>query len=63
MLTTAGLHTPFMPFAEVVGKAGTASPSHIEALASNVKTGGIVGLTTTVNEVPVTHPVVAGVKI
>ena len=63
LLTTAGLHMPVMPLVEVGGKAGTASPSQMEALAPNGKTGGIVGSTTTVNEVPVTHPVVVGVKI
>lgn len=62
LLTTAGLQLPVIPFVDVVGKAGAGSPSHMEVLVPNVKVGVMVGFTITVNEVPVTQPVVVGVK-
>ena len=62
MLTTAGLQTPVIPFVEVLGNAGTASPSQMEALVPKGKPGVIFGLTITVKVVPVTHPVVEGVN-
>ena len=63
LLTTAGLQLPVIPFDDVVGKVGTASPSQIERLLPNVKVGGTGGFTITVNVVPVTQPVVVGVNI
>lgn len=63
MLTTAGVQVPVMPFVEVLGSVGTASPSQITALVPKGKVGVIFGLTTTMNDVPVTHPVEEGVNI
>lgn len=62
MLTTAGLQLPVMPFVDVFGNMGTASPSQMVAPAPNGKVGVIFGFTVTVKVVPVTHPVDEGVK-
>jgi hypothetical protein len=53
---------PVMPFVDVLGKAGTASPSQIDALVPKGKEGVIFGFTVTEKEVPVIHPVVDGVN-
>ena len=47
MLTTAGLQVPVIPFDEVTGNAGTASPSQIVALPKE-NVGVITGFTVTV---------------
>ena len=49
MLTTAGLQVPVIPFDEVVGNAGTASPSQIVALVPKENEGVVTGFTVTVN--------------
>ena len=56
LLTTAGLHTPFILFVDVEGNVGTVPPSQIEPLVLNVKLGVIVGSIVTVSVVPVTQP-------
>lgn len=63
LLTTAGLQVPVIPFVEVLGSVGTASPLHIEALVPKVNVGVMFGFTVTVNEVPVIHPEEEGVNI
>jgi hypothetical protein len=62
LLTTAGFQVPVIPFVDVFGKVGTASPSQIVELVPNGNAGVIFGLTVTVKVVPVTHPVVEGVN-
>ena len=49
LLTTAGLQAPVMPFDEVTGNAGTASPAQIVAVAPKENAGVITGFTVTVN--------------
>lgn len=56
LLTTAGVHTPVIPFDEPAGKVTTASPSHIVVLVPKENVGAILGFTVTVNVVPATHP-------
>ena len=48
LLTTAGLQVPVIPFDEVIGNAGTASPSQIVALPKE-NLGVITRFTVTVN--------------
>jgi hypothetical protein len=59
----AGLQVPVIPFVDVLGKVGTASPSQMEALVPKGKDGVIFGFTVTEKDVPVIHPVVEGVNI
>ena len=63
LLTTAGLQVPVIPFDEVFGNAGTASPTQNVVLLIKGNAGGMIGSTISVKEVPLIHPVVAGVNI
>lgn len=62
LLTTAGLQLPVIPFDEVFGNVGTASPTQIVALLPKVNVGVMIGFIVTVNVVPVIHPVTLGVN-
>jgi hypothetical protein len=56
LLTTAGVHTPVIPFDELAGKVTTGAPSQMVVLVPKGKVGAIMGFTVTVNVVPATHP-------
>ena len=51
-----------MPFDEVLGNVGTASPTQMVALVPKENEGVIIGFTVTVNVVPVIQPVTLGVN-
>ena len=61
--TVVGLQVPVTPFIEVVGNDGPGAPAHTEAVGVKVKVGLRVGVTATVNVVPVIQPVPLGVNI
>ncbi len=45
--TTAGLHVPASPLADVAGKAGTAPPAQIASAVPKLKVGVVLGITVT----------------
>jgi hypothetical protein len=55
LLTTAGLHVPVNPFADVVGNVGTVPPEQIVKLVPNANVGVIFGFTTTVKVAATAH--------
>ena len=55
MLMLDGLHVPVIPFCDVGGKAGGASPLQIARLVPNTNAGVILGFTVTVNVVLLAH--------
>ena len=55
LLTTVGLHTPIIPFVDVVVKVGTTPPLHIVSELPKLNTGVIVGFTVTVNVAGTAH--------
>ncbi len=55
MLTLEGLHVPVIPFDDVVGKVGTASPLQIVAVVPKLNVGVTTGFTVTVKVVVVAH--------
>lgn len=61
--TTDGFHVPVIPFAEVVGNAGTMPPSQIAKLLPKLNVGVMFGFTVTVNVVVVAHSPFAGVNV
>ena len=63
MSTTAGFHVPVMPFEDVVGNAGTASPAQIVRLVPKLKVGTIFGFIVTVKVVVVAHNPAVGVNV
>ena len=63
MSTTAGLQLPFIPFADVGGKAGTTAPAQIARLEPKLKAGLRFGLTVTVREFEPAHCPASGVKL
>ena len=63
MLTTAGLHVPFTPLVEAVGRAGTEAPAQMEIDVPKENVGTVFGLTVTVKLVVVAHVPAEGVKV
>jgi hypothetical protein len=63
LLTVDGLHVPVMPFVDVPGKAGTASPLQIVSEVPKENTGVVFGLTVTVNVVVVAQTPGVGVNV
>jgi hypothetical protein len=61
--TTEGLHVPFTPLAEVVGRTGTLAPAQIETEVPKLNTGVTTVLTVTVNVVVAAHCPAAGVNV
>ena len=59
--TVAGDQVPFIPFDDVAGSTGAASPLHIGAIAANV--GVMLELTVTVAVVVVAHCPALGVNV
>ena len=45
MSTTDGLHTPVIPFVDVVDNIGTALPAQIVELVPKLKIGVVLGIT------------------
>ena len=50
-----GLQVPVIPFCDIVGNDGAASPEQIERLVPSAKVGVILGFTVTLNVVPFAH--------
>ena len=63
LLTVAALHVPPMPFVDVPGNTGTASPSQITNVVPKPKLGVTFGLTVTLKVVLVAHCPAEGVKV
>ena len=63
LLTVAGAHVPVMPFEEVFGKAGTASPLQIVSEVPNENSGVALGFTVTVNVTAGAHKPAVGVNV
>ena len=61
MSIVAGIHVPFIPLLDVVGKGPIASPKHIGSIGVNV--GVTVGIISTVRVVPEAHCPASGVKV
>jgi hypothetical protein len=61
--TTEGLHVPFTPLAEVVGRTGALVPAQMDRDVPKLNTGVTTGLTVTVNVVVAAHCPAAGVKV
>lgn len=55
LLTADGLHVPFMPLSEIVGKDGTLAPAQIVSVLPKLKIGVTFELTVTVSDVVVAH--------
>lgn len=53
LLTVAGVQVPVMPFVEMSGSTGAASPEQIAGTGSN--TGTTLGVTTTSKDIGVAH--------
>ena len=53
VLFSAGVHTPLIPFVEVVGNGDNTTPEQIAATGLNI--GVTVGLTVIVNVVVIAH--------
>lgn len=62
-MTTAGLHVPVIPFADVVGKAGTTPFTHIVSDVPKLKVGVSLGFTVTVNVAGKAHNPAVGVNV
>ena len=58
-----GLHDPVIPFADVVGKAGTLPPEQTVSDAPKLNVGAMLGLTVTEKIVVVAHCPADGVKV
>jgi len=63
LLTVVGLHVPVIPFCDVVGRPGTASPEQIVRLVPKLNVGGIFGFTVTTNVVGKAHNPAVGVNV
>ena len=63
MSIVAGLHTPLMPFNDMVGNTGTLLPAQKLSAAPNVKAGTTFGVTVTVNVVGLAHAPLLGVNV
>ena len=63
LLTTEGLHVPFTPFVDVVGKIGTIPPAQIFNDVPKLKVGATIGFTVTVNITGVAHCPASGVNV
>ena len=63
MLTIEGLHVPFIPFVDVVGRAGTLAPAQIVRLVPKLNTGVTFGFTVTVKDALVAHCPAVGVNV
>ena len=59
----AGLHVPFIPLVEGVGKAGAIPPEQMVRVVPKVNVGIIFGVTVTVNVVTVAQGPGSGVKV
>jgi hypothetical protein len=55
LLTTAGLHTPVIPFVDVASNAGTVPPVQMVIVVPKLNVGVIIGFTVTVKLVVVAH--------
>ena len=62
-MATPGLHTPVIPFADVVVKPGTASAEQIVSVVPNAKVGVRIGLIVTVKTVVVAHRPASGINV
>jgi hypothetical protein len=60
-LLGAGLHVPFMPLSEVVGKGAIASPAHMAPIGENV--GVRRGVTVKLSVVLTAHSPALGVNV
>lgn len=58
-----GLHVPFIPLVEVVGRDGTLPPAHIASAGPKLNTGVTIGLTVTVKVVGKAHCPLVGVNV
>ena len=63
MSTTAGLHVPFIPLVDVVGRAGTASPAQMVEATPKLNVGVMLGFTVTDRLVDVAHCPTSGVNV
>ena len=63
LLTTEGLHVPFIPFNDVVGKVGIVPPAHIFNEVPKLKVGVMFGVTVTVNVAGLAHCPALGVNV
>ena len=63
MSTTAGFQVPLIPLSDVFGKTGTAPPAQIVRELPKLNTGGIFGLTVTVNVVGLAHCPAVGANV
>ena len=63
LLTADGLHEPFMPLSEIVGKDGTLAPAQIASVLPKLKIGVTFGLTVTVSDAVVAHCPAVGVNV
>ena len=55
MSIVEGLHVPFMPLFDVVGKVGTPAPAQMESEVPKVKEGVMFGFTVTTNVAGIAH--------
>jgi hypothetical protein len=63
LLITAGVHTPVIPFVEVVGNTGGVAPAQIEIVGPILKTGVMIGFTVNENVVGRAHCPASGVNV
>ena len=63
MSIVEGLHTPVIPFNELVGKGGTLLPAQKLNTGPKANIGTIFGVTVTVNVVGEAHTPLLGVKV
>lgn len=61
--TTEGFHVPVIPFVDVLGSVGTASPAQIVKPVPKLNVGGIFGLTVTVKVNGMEHCQPSGVNV
>ena len=63
MSIVAGLHTPVIPFNDIVGNAGTLLPAQKLNTGPKANIGTTLGVTVTVNVVGEAHTPLLGVKV
>ena len=61
--TVAGLHVPVIPFNDVVGNVGTASPAQMDAEVPKLNVGVILGFTVTLKVAGLAHCPALGVNV